>query len=117
LDATFDSDGLLVSDVSAPQAPPPTTDIAREVVVQPDGALVVVGDSQFDRGGDLVLARYLPDGAFDPTFGSGGRTTIDVRGGFDSLNDVVVQPDGKILAAGSAFTNGLRELVLVRLIG
>ncbi len=114
-DASFDTDGLLASDVGAPDGPVPTSDFGRDVAIQSDGSIVVVGDAQ--STGDMALARYLPDGSFDPTFGSGGRMTLDVRGGFDSLSSVLVQPDGRIVAAGSSFSNGLRELVLVRLLG
>ncbi len=114
-DPTFDGDGLLVSDFGDPAGTGSSLDFARDVTIQPDGAIVAVGDAQ--SIGDMALARYLPDGSLDPAFGSGGRLTIDVRGGFDGLSSVLVQPDGRILAAGSAFSNGIRELVLIRLLG
>jgi hypothetical protein len=36
---------------------------ARAVALQPDGKIIA--------GGDVLLARYLPDGRLDPTFGGG----------------------------------------------
>ncbi|MEZ4597693.1 MAG: delta-60 repeat domain-containing protein [Chloroflexota bacterium] len=36
----------------------------------PDGGIVVAGYSGFDA--TMALARYLPDGSLDPSFGTGG---------------------------------------------
>lgn len=53
-----------------------------------------------------------PIGSLDPAFGgNGGNIEIEL-GGVDALNAVVVQPDGKIVAAG---TNG-KDAVVVRLL-
>ena len=50
--------------------------------------------------GQLVVARYSVEGTLDPTFGSGGRVTTDF-GITDSPYDLELQPDGRILLAGS----------------
>jgi len=54
-------------------------------------------------------------GSFDPTFGLGGRVTTDL-GGHAFAQQVVRQPDGKIVAAGFAgpYASGPRDLALVR---
>jgi uncharacterized delta-60 repeat protein len=44
---------------------------AHAVVVQPDGKIVVGGNS----GGDFALARYTTDGILDTGFGHGGIVT------------------------------------------
>jgi uncharacterized delta-60 repeat protein len=51
------------------------------------------------------MVRLLPDGAWDPSFLSGLylMSTIDA-GGYFQLNDLVIQPDGRILAAGTLQT-------------
>ncbi len=47
--------------------------------------------------------RTTPSGgALDPTFGSGGVVTSSFSTGLNIAEDVLVQPDGKIVAAGSA---------------
>lgn len=46
-------------------------------------------------------------GDLDPTFGVGGKVTTDFFGDFDLLRCVLVQPDGKIVAGGSAINTGL----------
>ncbi len=78
------------------------------VVVQPDGRIVVGGFSVY--GGELVVARLLQNGQFDPTFGTSGivRLTPDASAAAYSLR---LQPDGKILFAG----NGSGNVIVVRL--
>jgi uncharacterized delta-60 repeat protein len=52
---------------------------------------------------EFALAKFLPDGGADTTFGNGGVTTVNVVAGGQNLESgrgVVVQPDGKIVIAG-----------------
>jgi uncharacterized delta-60 repeat protein len=72
------------------------------IALQPDGRIVTVASSTIANVRDVVVARLTePGGTFDPTFGGGtGQVRIDF-GGFDIGEDVVLQPDGKIVVAGS----------------
>ncbi len=79
---------------------------AEGVALQPHGKIVAVGWSWSDSprlGGTttIVLARYLPDGSLDPTFGGDG-TVKTWLGPHAYGNDVAIQSDGKIVVAGSA---------------
>lgn len=57
-------------------------DRAHAVVVQPDGKIVVGGDTFVEGSGlDFALARYLPDGSLDPSFGAGGVVVLPVQEG------------------------------------
>jgi uncharacterized delta-60 repeat protein len=47
---------------------------AYDVTLQCDGKIVVAGA----YGNNMGVARLLPNGAFDATFGSGGRTVISI---------------------------------------
>jgi hypothetical protein len=58
--------------------------------------------------------RFSGSGTLDTSFGSGGQLRIDFFGGFDSANDVLVQPDGKIVAVGSASNGSSGGAGLVR---
>src|SRR5206468_5240887 len=51
---------------------------------------------------DFALARYNPDGTPDATFGNGGQVSTDFLGLEDDAFSVLIQPDGKIVAVGSA---------------
>jgi uncharacterized delta-60 repeat protein len=76
---------------------------AYGLVTQPDGKIVLVGATQ----AGFAVFRLLPNGALDPTFGANGLASmlIGVTGNFVS---VVLQPDGKIVAAGGAVFSGGR---------
>ena len=72
---------------------------ADAIVVQPDGKIVAAGGVvQSDSSQDFALARYEPDGTLDPTFGSAGI----VQSPAGTASAVALQPDGKIVAAGTA---------------
>ena len=55
-------------------------------------------------------------GDLDPLFGSGGVVTTDIASSSDNGAIVALQPDGKIIVAGSAqnLSNGQLNVVLVR---
>jgi uncharacterized delta-60 repeat protein len=71
----------------------------------PGGGLIAGG---YQNTGRAALAKYTTDGALDPSFGVGGVTLLQVDGGSSAVNDLVLQPDGKILAAmyGSGASHG-----------
>jgi uncharacterized delta-60 repeat protein len=77
---------------------------ATGIAVQPDGKLVVAGDGPGTQIFGFAVVRYLPDGSLDQSFGSGGvvNTSFPNGGAFDIPHAVVLQPDGKIVVAGSA---------------
>jgi len=105
LDPTFGGLGIVATDFAG-------FDAAQAVVLQPDGKLVAVGGASFNTSnGDFALARYNPDGSLDPTFGTGGRVTTDFAAGQDVARAAVLQPDGKLVAAGVAsYSSALCEL-------
>jgi uncharacterized delta-60 repeat protein len=78
------------------------------VALQSDGKIIAAGTHfvDFNPGDmsdtDFALARYNPDGSLDSTFGSGGTVTTDFFGTEDDVFAVLIQPDGKIVAVGSA---------------
>ncbi|MFD8793058.1 calcium-binding protein [Streptomyces vinaceus] len=98
LDPSLGGDGAVVAGFT-PASPQDAGGIARRMALQPDGKIVsvgYVGNTNFDIG----VARYLPNGSLDPTFSGDGMVTANF-GGTEFGNAVAVQPDGKIVAAGS----------------
>ncbi|MBN2224505.1 MAG: putative Ig domain-containing protein, partial [Deltaproteobacteria bacterium] len=75
---------------------------AYALAVQPDGKIVVAGYTP--TGGDFAVVRLTPGGVLDPTFSDDGKATVNFEG-TDYAYGVAVQPDGKILVAGST-SNG-----------
>lgn len=84
--------------------------------VQPDGKIVVAGHDFFDGNWDWVLARFESDGDLDTLFGVGGVVITDIdSSSVDHLHDIVIQPDGKIVAGGSTEdAKGQRFFALAR---
>ena len=95
-------------------AAPDVYDLGRRVAIQPDGRIVVVGhtyidlDPGFER--DFGIARLDAQGDLDLTFGNGGVLTTDLGTAQEAVEDVAIQPDGKIVAVG----NTGAELVVLR---
>ncbi|MER5203525.1 calcium-binding protein [Streptomyces sp. NPDC002825] len=97
-DPSLGGDGTVVAGFTS-TSPQGGGGIARSMALQPDGKIVAagyVGDTAFDIG----VARYNSNGTLDTTFSGDGMVTADF-GGTEFGNAVAVQPDGKILAAGS----------------
>ena len=80
---------------------------ANSVGIQSDGKIVVGGyiKDSVSRY-HFAIARYNTNGTLDNSFGSnGGTITTHIfgsDGSFDCANSLVIQPDGKILMAGTS---------------
>ncbi len=103
LDSTFGTGGEVLS------AMPGSGGLARAIVIQPDGKIVVFGfnstgikGASTDQG---LLARFTVSGTLDPTFGNGGVVIED-----QVLPEIgptlALQPDGRIVVAGQSFEVG-----------
>ena len=117
LDAGFGTDGVTTVSFGS-------FDSANGMATAPDGKIVIVGsvDSSRSTFGDFAIVRLNSDGTLDPTFGSGGKRTIDFKptgseSWADYASDVVVQPDGKIVVAGTSRepTTDNRQMTITRL--
>jgi len=73
------------------------------------GKIVVAGTTRSYRGEDFALARYNVNGSLDASFGSGGKVTTDYTGDDDAAIALVLQTDGKLVAAGGAKVGGSRS--------
>ena len=100
LDTSFDGDGMARRSIGTGH------DYGRAVTVQRDGRIVVAGQSVVAGGLDLMVARFTENGAFDPTFGSGGKVTTPLGSLDDHGSSVTVQTDGRILVGGFAVVTG-----------
>ena len=91
LDTTFGTGGIVVQDFGG-------QDTGLGLVVQPDGKIVMVGGSDAAGSTGFALARYMPDGILDSSFGLGGLVTTP---GTLPSHDVGLQSDGKLVVVGS----------------
>jgi uncharacterized delta-60 repeat protein len=98
-----------------------TTDIGNDhneilaLAIQPaDGKLIAAGYSSNGVDDDFTLARYNPNGTLDNTFGTGGIARTNFNNSFDYAEALVIQPDGKIVAAGFSFNGAFYDFALAR---
>lgn len=100
LDAGFGNGGKVLTDFAG------GTDVARAILIQADGKIVVGGDATMATSGlDFALARYNADGSLDAGFGTGGKVTTALKSGTgtDSVRALAIQPvqgEARILAVG-----------------
>jgi uncharacterized delta-60 repeat protein len=119
LDASFGSNGRVRYPFSQQELALPEGPVARGagIVQQPDGKLVaglslgqVLADGiyvLFDtQPQDLVVVRFNADGSPDLSFNSVGRAGPDFPGIAATTNSVLLQTDGKIVAAGEGIVLG-----------
>ncbi|WP_251972473.1 putative Ig domain-containing protein [Sphaerotilus microaerophilus] len=90
-------------------------DNAAAVALQNDGRIVVVGSTFNGSNFDVAVARLNGDGSLDNGFGSGGLRQLVVGSGDEVATAVAVQPDGRILIAGSTETASGYDMLLLRL--
>jgi len=95
LDPTFGTGGIVISDFGS-------FDRADALAIQPDGKILVAGDSSGTAVGPYTayLFRHNSDGSADQIFGSGGLGA-SISGSFD-VAALALQPDGKIILSGTA---------------
>src|SRR5215204_633063 len=96
LDNTFDGDGRVITPVLD------TQDMARSVVIQPDGKIIAAGFAGTNFNQDFAVVRYNPNGSLDSSFDNDGIVITPVLASDDAAWSVALQPDGKIVAAGSS---------------
>jgi uncharacterized delta-60 repeat protein len=94
LDTSFDSIGTTATDFDFGD------DAIRGMRLQPDGKIVVAGYASNGLNYDFGLARYNNNGTLDTSFGASGRISTDFLGQDDEASDLLLQPDGKIIAVG-----------------
>lgn len=106
LDPSFGSDGVVSTSLAS------SFDGATCMALQPDGRIVVGGVFAPDaNGADFMVARFEADGSLDTDFGNGGWNTMDVAT-FDVVNDLALQPDGRIVLVGTAQGTGADKVVM-----
>lgn len=92
LDPSFGTNGIVTTSIGNSDA------IPHALAWQPDGKLVVAGEASYN----FALARYTPDGSLDPGFGTSGIIN-DARFLGGAAHTIVLQPDGKLVAAGDSY--------------
>ncbi len=107
LDASFSGDGVTFTQFYGS-----SDDIARAVAVQPDGKILVAGESDNSGTRYFAITRLNADGSTDSSFGIGGKATVYMDGVASAM---AIQPDRKIVLTGAAFNGINQDFGVIRL--
>ena len=107
LDGAFGDDGVVLTDLGG-------NDEARALLVPEGGSVIAAGVTRIASRTEFALVSYLQDGTLDPTFGSSGSVVTDIVGDVDEARALAVQPDGKVVIAGSGRVGPAEDLAVVR---
>ena len=102
LDTSFDRDGVVTTNLERSNR----YESINAIAIQPDGKIVAGGFSSTNIGGvssvnsNWRLARFNTNGSLDKTFDGDGKVALFPNSGSAAVTDLLIQPDGKIVAAG-----------------
>ncbi|MEO8042223.1 MAG: hypothetical protein ABI646_06430, partial [Acidobacteriota bacterium] len=91
-------------------------EMATSVVIQSDGKIVVAGSAQSGATGwDWGVIRINTNGTLDTSYNSpNGKAKINFSGE-DFANDMIIQPDDKVVITGSVRVNPNKDIAIARL--
>ncbi|HYV95359.1 MAG TPA: T9SS type A sorting domain-containing protein [Chitinophagales bacterium] len=89
--------------------------VISDIKIQTDGKIVVAGsEGTVFYQYHFVLVRFLSNGNIDSSFGTNGIVMTDFGGTGSRASSMVIQSDGKIVAAGYRYTTGDVDFVVAR---
>ena len=108
LDTTFGSGGKAVSPAGT------STDYAYSVALQSTGHILVAGYAYVGSTSDFAMVRFTAAGSVDSSFGVAGRILTPIGTGDDYGLVIRVQPDDRIVFAGSTRTGTYTDTAVLR---
>jgi uncharacterized delta-60 repeat protein len=94
VDQTFGTNGITITDFS-------DREFGRSSVIQKDGKIIVAGFKNLSHP-QFCLARYMPNGLLDPSFGSQGKVVTNLSDGDERIYSIALQNDEKIIVGGES---------------
>jgi len=105
LDHNFSADGRATIDFDLGAT---LSELSYQSILTRDGKIVMVGQADAGSGsttnGDVAIARVLPDGSLDGTFGIGGKVVVpfdQVTNGGEVATGVVEDDAGRLVVVGA----------------
>ncbi len=95
LDTSFNGDGIMTT-----RSPDGVPVFGYDAVVQPDGKLVVVGETYDGAAGKFFAMRLKVNGRIDRSFGGDGKVLVNPGPGEDGAWRVALTGTGRIVLAG-----------------
>jgi uncharacterized delta-60 repeat protein len=94
-DTSFNGTGKIIKPIN------PAGDLAYSVAVQPDGKIIVAGESYKSLSSEFAVVKYNPDGSSDTSFGENGQLTVQNDKDFAISKAILFQTDGKMIIIGT----------------
>jgi uncharacterized delta-60 repeat protein len=107
LDTSFGGTGKVTTPIGS------AADAANAVAIDSQGRIVVAGLSVIAGNAQFAVARYNADGTLDTSFGSGGTVTTAI-GTSAFASSVVIDQQGRIVAAGGGLTGSKQNFAIAR---
>lgn len=110
LDSSFGNNGKVIISFS------PVDDVSQSLVVQSDDKVVIGGyeDTESSTGVDFVFRRFESNGTLDSSFGNSGSFVFPIGQGYDQLQSIVLQNDGRVITAGFTSNGSYYDWVVAR---
>lgn len=99
-DNSFGNSAIVITDINNSE------NYAGSVAIQADDKILLAGYSDSATIQRFALTRYNVNGTLDNSFGNDGKLEGNYKQSHTEFNASVLQPDGKLLVAGSAW-NGI----------
>lgn len=80
-------------------------ELAQTMVIQPDGKIVLAGNTYSGGFSQLLFARVNVDGTLDTTFGTNGYTEINASPQDEQINALGILSSGAIIGVGYGFVD------------
>ncbi|MBP9160339.1 MAG: T9SS type A sorting domain-containing protein [Flavobacteriales bacterium] len=108
-DAAFGTDGAIYLGIGTGDAE------IQDMLLQPDGKIVLAGRQGFGSLAQSLFMRYMPDGTLDTTFNGTGISAVDGSNEDENLFGVARLEDGSIVGVGYGLVNFSQHNLLVKL--
>ncbi len=108
-DAGFGTDGMLSLDLTG------VTEYFTGMIQQPDGKYLCGAYAWNGTNFDCMVSRLNPDLTPDESFGDAGKTVFGVGDTAEYVWGIAMQPDGKIVIAGSTYNGSENDILVARL--
>lgn len=87
---------------------------AEAMQILPDDRILIAGVNESVDGIRALVARFMPNGDLDLSFGVDGSVQQDLGGTITTLSSLVVNEDGSFFAAGKTHFDGRDHMVVAK---
>lgn len=103
IDSSFGTSGRVITSVGGTSSN--SSDRINDMALQPDGKIVITGETWDLVRHRFLTIRYNSNGTVDNGFGFAGIVTATPGISDDEAQSVIIQPDNKIVIAGDSYSN------------